>query len=123
MLCAPFKKRLFIIIKLEIEFFPIWFLKNAFLQKKTYCLDLTFSFCLLSTTGDQVAVREGEVLQLFCESDSLYHLCYWEHGDKRFYTKTEDKEVFTELFSWSRSDTLCGIVIDNADTVHQGKIL
>ena len=61
------------------------------------------------------------MLELSCESDTSYHWCYWEHGDKRYNTHNDDNDQVTELFTWVRSDTACGISISGAQDIHQGQ--
>ena len=61
------------------------------------------------------------MLELSCDSDTDYHWCYWEHGDQRYSTSTDDNDEVTELFTWVRSSTTCGISINSAQDVHQGK--
>ena len=71
--------------------------------------------------GETVNVRSGELLELWCESDTGYHWCYWEHGDKKYSTHNDDDELVTELFTWVRSDTACGVSISSVQVVHQGE--
>ena len=94
----------------------MWLQSSLFWALLSLCLGIE----IINYSGEQVAVRKGEPLELSCETDSEYHFCYWEHNAKKFFTNSGDKEMSTELFSWVRTDTVCAIRIETSDPAHEG---
>ena len=55
---------------------------------------------------DQVVVREGETLDLFCESSSPYQWCYWAHNSTQPPYQVELLSMWVNFKSNEFSDKL-----------------
>ena len=69
---------------------------------------------------EHVAVRQGELLEIFCETDVPYNLCYFEIDGKKYFSTPGYNERFTELFEWKNTETKCGMSVLMASTDHEG---
>jgi len=81
---------------------------------------------IISSSGPDVVVKEGEALDLFCESSSPYQWCYWAHNStqppyqsREFPTTAhqgggEVREATVWGFQWRKSSTRCGLHVAEA---------
>lgn len=43
---------------------------------------------IVTSSGEEVGVRSGELLELSCEADVEYRWCYWEHDGIKYTAKS-----------------------------------
>jgi len=88
---------------------------------------------IIASSGPDVVVREGETLDLFCESSSPYQWCYWAHNStqppyqsREFPTTAhqgggEVREATVWGFQWRKSSTRCGLHVAEAKASVAGR--
>ena len=91
-----------------LMFLIIWFLFH-----------LCPSLEIVSSSPSMVVVREGEELDLFCESSTPYQWCYWAHNTSEYPTTShkgggEGREETVWGFQWRKSSTRCGLHVARA---------
>ena len=74
---------------------------------------------IVSSSAPMMVVREGEELDLFCESATPYQWCYWAHNTSEYPTTSHKGggEVIEETvwgFHWRKSSTKCGLQVSKA---------
>ena len=87
---------------------------------------LSKSVEIVSTSPSFQTVRQGEELDLFCESSSPYQWCYWAHNSSEFPTTShkgggEVREETVWGFQWRKSSTRCGLHVSSVDVDMGGR--
>ena len=80
---------------------------------------------IVSKSPSMLMVREGEQLDLFCESITPYRWCYWAHNNVEYLTtsyKDEGETMETTVwgFQWRKSSTRCGLHVSRAKVLMEG---
>ena len=80
---------------------------------------------IVSSSPSKVVVREGEELDLFCESSTPYQWCYWAHNNTEYPTTShkgggEVREETVWGFQWRKSSTRCGLHVSMAEVEMEG---
>ena len=80
---------------------------------------------IVSSSSSMVVVREGEEMDLFCESSTPYQWCYWAHNKTEYPTTShkgggEVREDTVWGFQWRKSSTRCGLHVSMAEVGMEG---
>ena len=91
-----------------------------FLSVQLICTPICTCVEIISSSPSMVVVREGEELDLFCESSTPYQWCYWAHNSTEYPTTShkgggEVREETVWGFQWRKSSTRCGLHVSRAE--------
>ena len=80
---------------------------------------------IVSSSTSMVVVKEGEELDLFCESSTPYQWCYWAHNSSEYPTTSYKgggivREETVWGFQWRKSSTRCGFHVSTAEVEFRG---
>ena len=83
------------------------------------------SLKIVSSSTSMVVVREGEELDLFCESSTPYQWGYWAHNTSEYPTTSHkgggmETEETVWGFQWRKSSTRCGLHVERASAELRG---
>ena len=81
---------------------------------------------IVSSSPSMVVVREGEELDLFCESSTPYQWCYWAHNTSEYPTTShkgggEGREETVWGWQWRKTSTRCGPHVARAGVGEGGR--
>ena len=80
---------------------------------------------IVSSNPSMVVAREGEELEIFCESSTPYQWCYWAHNTTEYPTTAykgggEVREDTVWGFQWRKTSTRCGLYMENISLEFRG---